>query len=117
MVTKYSLPDGNIDYVSFCDNIDVVFTENSDVKQVVTAVKSSAVFNEEEQKIATRVLDTMRQLVSNNRILLKPIFQDFDKTKVGHVTDFQFSRVLKQTHLMPLDAEFELLTRKYKDVK
>jgi len=82
----------------------------------MTNVKSTALFTNEEEQALSATLEKISQLIHNCRILMKPIFQDFDKTKVSHVTDFQFSRVLKQTHLMPSEKEFELITRKYKDL-
>ena len=61
-------------------------------------------------------LQEMRRLVVANRILLKPSFQDFDKSKCCHVTAQQFSRVLKKLGLMPPSEElFELISRKYLD--
>ena len=117
LTDKYTLPDGNIDYTNFCENIDGVFQEGACLPEVLETVKSTAVFTESERKGITSVLMQMKTLITNNRILLKPIFQDFDRTKVGHVTDFQFSRVLKQTHLMPNEKDFELISRKYKDLK
>jgi hypothetical protein len=46
-------------------------------------------------------LTEMRRLVVANRILMKPSFQDFDKSKCCHVTDQQFARVLKKLNIMP----------------
>ena len=40
------------------------------------------------------LLEEYRTAVKNKRIHLKPIFQDFDITKNGHVTKVQFLRVL-----------------------
>lgn len=61
-------------------------------------------------------LTEMRRQVVANRILIKPSFQDFDKSKCCHVTDQQFSRVLKKLTIMPpSDMIFELIIRKYFD--
>ena len=46
-------------------------------------------------------LSDMRKQVMANRILLKPSFQDFDRSKSCHVTDQQFARVLKNLQIMP----------------
>ena len=40
------------------------------------------------------LLEEYRTAVKNKRIHLKPVFQDFDITKNGHVTKAQFLRVL-----------------------
>jgi hypothetical protein len=61
-------------------------------------------------------LTEMRRNVVSNRILLKPSFQDFDKSKCCHVTDQQFARVLKKLNLIPASEQvFELIVRKYFD--
>lgn len=58
----------------------------------------------------------IRRLIVSNRILLKPSFQDFDRTKSCHVTDQQFQRVLKNLGLLPAsDQVFDLIIRKYLD--
>lgn len=61
-------------------------------------------------------LQEMRRQVIANRILLKPSFQDFDRSKCCHVTDQQFARVLKNLGIFPSnDQVFQLITRKYFD--
>lgn len=61
-------------------------------------------------------LQEMRRIVVANRILLKPSFQDFDKSKCCHVTDQQFARVLKNLNIMPANEQvFQLISRKYFD--
>jgi hypothetical protein len=61
-------------------------------------------------------LTEMRRQVVANRILMKPSFQDFDKSKCCHVTKDQFSRVLKKlTIIPPSEVVFELIIRKYFD--
>ena len=58
----------------------------------------------------------IRRLIVSNRILLKPSFQDFDRTKSCHVTDQQFQRVLKNLGLLPAsDQVYDLIIRKYLD--
>jgi len=63
-----------------------------------------------------QTLNDMRQKVNATRILLKPSFQDFDKSRCSHITKDQFSRVLKKLTLMPQSEQlFELIVRKYFD--
>lgn len=40
------------------------------------------------------VLEDYKYAVGVRRIMLKPVFQDFDRTKNGHVTKQQFLRVI-----------------------
>lgn len=46
-------------------------------------------------------LTEMRRIIVSNRVLLKPSFQDFDRTKSCHVTADQFQRVLKSLTIQP----------------
>ena len=58
----------------------------------------------------------MRRNIVSNRILLKPSFQDFDRTKSCHVTSQQFQRVLKNLGIHPSKEQiFDLIIRKYLD--
>ena len=58
----------------------------------------------------------MRRVIYANRILLKPSFQDFDRTKSCHVTNQQFQRVLKNLTLAPTNEKvLDLIIRKYLD--
>ena len=51
-----------------------------------------------------------------NRILLKPQFQDYDRSQSSHMTAAQFLRVMKNLDLMPnSEVVFDLMIRKYCD--
>ena len=61
-------------------------------------------------------LKEMRRIIVSNRVLLKPSFQDFDRTKSCHVTADQFQRVLKNLGIRPEKQQvFDLIIRKYLD--
>ena len=54
--------------------------------------------------------------VVSNRILLKPGFMDFDRSKSQHITSQQFLRVMKTLNIMPPSEEmFDLIIRRYCD--
>ena len=54
--------------------------------------------------------------VLSNRILLKPGFQDFDRSNSQHITAQQFLRVLKTLNIMPPSEEmYDLIVRRYCD--
>ena len=50
------------------------------------------------------ILAEYKQAVATRRILLKPVFQDFDITKNGHVTKQQFLRVVDLLKISAPDA-------------
>ena len=54
--------------------------------------------------------------VLSNRILLKPGFQDFDRSNSQHISAQQFLRVLKTLNIMPPSEEmYDLIIRRYCD--
>ena len=62
------------------------------------------------------MMDALNKHVVANRILLKPGFQDFDRSQSIHITSQQFLRVMKNLNIMPpSDEMFELITRRYCD--
>jgi Ca2+-binding EF-hand superfamily protein len=66
--------------------------------------------------VMINALTEMRRNIVSNRILLKPSFQDFDRTKSCHVTNQQFQRVLKSLGIHPAREQiFDLIIRKYLD--
>ena len=67
-------------------------------------------------EVMVEALTEMRRIIVSTRVLLKPSFQDFDRTKSCHVTAMQFERVLKNLGLLPSsDQVFDLIIRKYLD--
>lgn len=62
-----------------------------------------------------QVLDQYRNAVRIQRMHLKPVFQDFDRTKNGHVTKLQFLRVLDLLRINAPDSVNQQLLRRYMD--
>lgn len=70
-----------------------------------------------ESEALAAYMTTLNHEIVSKRILLKPGFHDFDRSKSQHVTSHQFLRVLKTLTLMPPNADiFSLITRKYCDL-
>ena len=61
------------------------------------------------------MVDIYRQQIKNRRVLLKPTFQDFDKTQLGYVSKNQFLRILNQFDLFPNSEALNLLLKRYTD--
>lgn len=72
-------------------------------------------FSKQEVTTLTDSLKEIRTTIKANRILLKPLFADFDTTKKQRITVQQFSRVLKQLSIMPSETAFDLVCRRYFD--
>ena len=63
----------------------------------------------------TDILESYRQQILVKRLNLKPLFQDFDITRSGHITKTQFVRVLNQLNIQSTDYIMGLLVKKYMD--
>lgn len=60
-------------------------------------------------------MDEYRKVVSIKRLNLKPMFQDFDITKNGHVSKMQFMRVLTQLGIHASEHIMNILLKKFMD--
>lgn len=60
-------------------------------------------------------MDVYRKQIKDRRMLIKPHFQDFDKTNNGHVSKNQFLRILNQFGLFPDERILNLLLKRYID--
>jgi Ca2+-binding EF-hand superfamily protein len=69
----------------------------------------------DEQEIIKAVLNRMMGRVQRRRLLMKPVFQDFDKHNHGYVTANQFKRVLTLLQLGCTTEESKLITKLYSD--
>ena len=61
------------------------------------------------------MIERYKQEILNRRVLLKPHFQDFDRTKVGHISKIQFLRILNQFGLFPNEEAINLILKRYID--
>ena len=116
MIAKYRLSSGLICYAEFCDNVNSVFSDLVNPNDVIANAKSTSNFTDDDKDTLLALLGAIRTEIMNKRILIKPQFQDYDKTKSCHITTEQFRRVMKILSLIPPDeALFQLLIRKYLD--
>ena len=61
-------------------------------------------------------MQSYKKVFKTKRLHLKPLFEDFDITKIGYVTKNQFTRLLKQYDLIPNnEQQFNLVLKKYMD--
>ena len=87
-----------INYKDFCLTINTAFTQYGIQKDplnrvppvtldsTVPARRKTLDFSESEMAAFQEILNEYRKAVSIKRIILKPMFQDFDITKCQHVT-------------------------------
>ena len=80
------------------------------------AIESKSHFTKQEDQMLSTYLAQIKEIIRNKRILLKPVFQDFDTTKNQHVTYEQFKRVLSQLRIVSNATVLDLIARKYMDL-
>ena len=120
-------PEKFFNYVSFCASINRAFTttgiEKVPVARVAPVTQNDTLLarrkylqsgNGDENDLS-QILDEYRKAVKVRGIYLKPVFQDYDKTKCGHVTKAQFFRVVDLLKISAPDNVTQLVLRRYMD--
>lgn len=117
-----------VKWMDFCEDVDLVYTKKGLEKAplervpqigktVFEPVKHIAVkFTPEEEEAVQELLRNYQTAITSKRAHLKPLFEDFDITKIGYVTKNQFTRILKQFDFVPSDDRlYNLLLKLYMD--
>jgi Ca2+-binding EF-hand superfamily protein len=126
LADKYKTNDPEVffNYVDFTHSINKAFTIRGIDKCPSTRV---APLTKEDTFLARRkylgnhdgeiqsVLDHFREAIKTQRMHLKPVFQDFDITKNGHVTKHQFLRVLNNLRIQTPEEITQFILRRYMD--
>ena len=120
-------PEKFFNYVSFCASINRAFTttgiEKVPVARVAPVTQNDTLLarrkylqsgNGDENDLS-QILDEYRKAVKVRGIYLKPVFQDYDKTKCGHVTKAQFLRVVDLLKISAPDNVTQMVLRRYMD--
>lgn len=130
MANKYSTndPEKFFRYTEFVASINKAFTISGVDKNPTTAI---APVTRNDTLLARRkylsahpagsseidlILEQYRKAVKTMRIHLKPVFQDFDITKNGHVTKAQFLRVLDRLRIFAPEHVLQGLLKRYMDM-
>lgn len=128
LVKKYSL-DGtaNMDWFTFCKNIDRIFTTRGIEKNplypvppigsdsTVPARRHYLKLNQDEREKLLQVLSLIQHEIQTRRILFKKHFQDFDVVHNGFVSRSQFLRVLSLFEIYPQEELLNVLLKCYTD--
>ncbi|CAD8206649.1 unnamed protein product [Paramecium pentaurelia] len=121
------IPNGQVDYNQFCEDVDKIFTikgidkePQAQVPQIddsttLPARRRYLQMTEQEAIQLDELLMKYKQAIQNKRVLLKPVFEDFDKTKQGYITTNQFLRILNQFNLFPDPISLNLLLKRFVD--
>lgn len=120
----YALPSDStlVNYKAFCDEIAAIFTasdiERDPLKRVQTFVPPSILDPKDYLTPAEEVeLDeTLQRLgvyVQQHRLLIKPFFQDKDKSRSGFINFTRFRSIFDNFKLKLTEREFALIAKRF----
>ena len=123
LVTKYRQANGDIRYLEFCKYIESapeILEKKPDFRpdasiSTFPARRKLLGFTDDESQSLNRALDEFRTVIRNRRVHLRPMFQNFDITRSGHVSRTQFCRVLNQLSIYPSEENLRLVLKRYLD--
>lgn len=119
---RCSLDSNKIRYYDFNERIEAIFTQKSLEKDptqtlsnysapsILDAKTSLSPAEEEELKASMIRIGTD---VKHRRLLIKPFFQDKDKSKSGFVTNTRFRSIFDNQKLWITDREFYLINKRF----
>ena len=123
LIDKYIVNSVDIDYSSFCRFIEAkpgIYEKDPEFKptesvNTLAARRQLLDFSQQETEQLIAALEKFQKIMRNRRVHMRPIFQDFDIAKTGHVSRTQFTRVLNQLSLAPSQEELRLILKRYLD--
>jgi hypothetical protein len=80
LVDRYRQADGLIHYQAFLDRLNTVWAPEADLSATIQSVKAQAVFSDDEKEAMLEAVTNMNNKIKAERILLKPAFEDFDRS-------------------------------------
>lgn len=109
--TSYAMPGTNgqlINYKDFCEEIDFIFTDKTlekDPTKTLAAFNAPSildpkdVLNTQEEQVLAALMTRLGTDVCNRRLLIKPHFQDKDKSRSGFVNFTRFRSIFDNFRL------------------
>ena len=111
-----------MNYVQFNEEIEKIFTEKDlekDPLKKISEFKAPSildpkdVLNTDEEKILDACLQRIGLEVKLKRLLIKPFFQDKDKSKSGFIANTRFRSIFDTMKLKVTDQEFDIINKRF----
>jgi hypothetical protein len=111
-----------VDYVKFNEGVEKIFTERDLEKDPIkkpqefkapSILDPKDVLNEEEEKALDECLQRVGWHVKHKRLLIKPFFQDKDKSKSGFIAVTRFRSIFDNMKLQISDDEYKLICKRF----
>lgn len=123
---RYAVPNSAnaplVNYVDFCEEIAMIFTEKDLERRPtasLTAFKAPSILDpknclsEDEERRLDQLLQRLGVHVRHHRLLIKPFFQDKDKSSSGFINMTRFRSIFDNMKLLATEAEFHLLNKRF----
>jgi hypothetical protein len=111
-----------VNYVQFNDRIDEIFTvkdlEKDPLKKTIdfkapSILDPKNVLNSDEEQILDACLQRLGWFVCHKRLLIKPFFQDKDKSKSGFVANTRFQSIFDTMKLQISEEEYKIIFKRF----
>ena len=111
-----------IRYFDFNENIEGIFTQKDlekDPKKTLSSYKAPSILDpknvltDSEENELQAALERIGTDVRHRRLLIKPFFQDKDKSNSGFVKNTRFRSIFDNQKLWITDREFYLINRRF----
>jgi Ca2+-binding EF-hand superfamily protein len=120
----YAMPTDStlVNYKTFCSEVDSIFTapdiEKDPLKRVQTFTAPSILdpkdyLSRDEDQALDQLMQRLGTHVANHRLLMKPFFQDKDKSRSGFVNFTRFRSIFDNFKLKLTDEEFALIAKRF----
>lgn len=111
-----------VDYVRFSEEIDGIFTQKDLEKnptktlarfEAPSILMNKSALSEAECEQLHQLMERLGTHVRNHRLLIKPFFQDKDRSSSGFVNMTRFRQIMDNMKLRASDADFALLNKRF----
>lgn len=122
----YAIPNSAnaplVNYVDFCEEIANIFTDKTLEKnptKTLSAFKApsildpKSVLSDDEEQALDSLLNRLGVHVKHHRLLIKPFFQDKDKSSSGFINMSRFRSIFDNMKLQASEHEFALINKRF----
>ena len=112
-----------MNYVDFNESMEEIFTvknlEKDPLKKTIefnapSILDPKNLLTPEEEQVLDACLSRLGWFVCHKRLLIKPFFQDKDKSKSGFVANTRFSSIFDTMKLQISDEEYKIIFKRFK---
>lgn len=111
-----------VDYVSFCKENDLIFTNPNLEKEPTTTIGKwqapsildpKDVLDEAEERQLVACLIRLGTDVKHRRLLIKPHFQDKDRTRAGFINFSRFRSIFDNFKMRVSEEEYTIIQKRF----